>query len=435
MRVCASLSHASDMDPAMDADMVEVRLDLLGSVPDTRGKDTLVTFRDPVDLGVLPDGFKGMIDVGEQPRPRTDLTVVGSYHDYDSTPSADAIVSKLEGMDADIRKGAFKVNRLADLAAILDASERVDGRHVLLGMGQLGAVTRIRADVLGNEFSFGYIGEPTAPGQFSVREMLELGDGCTVLGILGNPLGKSRSPAMHNAALRDLGIRGVYLPFETPDLDRAEDVIRGYGIRGVNVTIPYKQAVMDHLDRIDPVAERIGAVNTVVNDGGVLTGYNTDIVGIGTALERAGIDVTDRRVAVMGSGGAARACMQYLDDHGCDVTVAARNEETGTALAREFGQTYRRPSSVSLRMHDLLVNCTPVGMYSDGPYPVSTEALDHGVAVFDMVYGPTPLTRKAEEAGCRVAYGADMLAGQGAASFELWTGVKDSFDVMRKELE
>ena len=240
---------------------------------------------------------------------------------------------------------------------------------------------------------------------------------------------------MHNAAMRANGIRGAYLPFETPDLDRAEDVIRGYGIRGVNVTIPYKREIMDHLDRIDPVAERIGAVNTVVNDGGVLTGYNTDVIGIGVALERAGIDVTDRRVAVMGSGGAARACMQYLDEHNCSVTVAARNEETGTELAREFGQTYRRPSSVSLRMHDLLVNCTPVGMYSDGPYPVSIEALDHGVAVFDMVYGPTPLTRRAEETGCRIAYGADMLAGQGAASFEMWTGVKDSFDTMRKELE
>ena len=435
MRVCASLSSASDIDAAMDADMIEVRLDLLGSVPDTRGKETLVTYRDPVDLMVLPDGYSGMIDVGEQPRPGTDLTVVGSYHDYGSTPGSDWIASRLNSMDADIRKGAFRVNRMADLASILDASKAVEGRHVLLGMGALGAVTRIRADVLGNEFSFGYVGEPTAPGQFSVREMLEMGDGCMVLGILGNPLGKSKSPAMQNAAMRANGIRGAYLPLETPDLERAEDVIRGYGIRRVNVTIPYKQEIMEHLDRIDPVAERIGAVNTIVNDEGVLTGYNTDIIGIDVALVRAGIDVTDRRVAVMGSGGAARACMQYLDDHNCRVTVAARNEEKGSALAREFGQTYRRPRSVSLRMHDLLINCTPVGMYSDGPYPVGIEGLDHGVSVFDMVYGSTPLTRKAEEMGCKVAYGADMLAGQGAASFEMWTGVKGSFDIMRKELE
>ena len=177
MRVCASLSRASDMDAAMDADMVEVRLDLLGTVPDTRGKDTLVTYRDPVDLSLLPEDYSGMIDVGEQPRPDTDLTVVGSYHDYESTPESEWIVSKLNSMDADIRKGAFRVNRLADLASILDASKAVDGRHVLLGMGALGAVTRIRADVLGNEVSFGYVGEPTAPGQFSVSEMLALGAG------------------------------------------------------------------------------------------------------------------------------------------------------------------------------------------------------------------------------------------------------------------
>ena len=346
MRVCASLSRASDMDAAMDADMVEVRLDLLGAVPDTHGKDTLVTYRDPVDLSLLPDGYSGMIDVGEQPRPDTGLTVVGSYHDYESTPDPEWIVSKLNSMDADIRKGAFRVNRIADLASILEASKAVDGRHVLLGMGALGAVTRIRADVLGNEFSFGYVGEPTAPGQFSVSEMLALGDGCTVLGILGNPLGKSRSPAMQNAALRANGIRGAYLPLETPDLDRAEDVIRGYGIRGVNVTIPYKQAVMDHLDRIDPVAERIGAVNTVVNDGGVLTGYNTDIVGIGTALERAGIDVTDRRVAVMAAR-PGRACSTWT------ITAATSPSRQGTrrreqrlqgSSARPTGDRARCPS-------------------------------------------------------------------------------------------
>lgn len=435
MRVCASLSGVSDLDLAGKADMVEVRLDLLGSVPDTHGMDTLVTYRDPVDLDILPEGFDGMIDVGEQPRPDTDLKVVGSYHDYESTPDAGTIVSRLERMDADIRKGAFKVNRLTDLAAILDASKRIDGPHVLLGMGALGAVTRIRSDVLGNEFSFGYVGEPTAPGQFSVDDMVSWKDGCTVLGILGNPLGKSRSSVMQNAALKASGITGVYLPMESPDLDRVEDVIRGYGIRGMNVTIPYKQMIMEHLDVIDRTAERIGAVNTIVNDDGKLTGFNTDVIGIGKALEVAGIVPDDGRVLVMGSGGAARACMQFMTERGCDVTVAARNAETGSALARDFGQTYRNPTSVSMKMHDLVVNCTPVGMYSDGPYPVSIEGLDHEQAVFDMVYGPeTPLMRTARERGCRAADGADMLAGQGAAAFEMWTGVKGTFDIMRKEL-
>lgn len=436
MRVCASLSSAADMDRARGADMVEVRLDLLGSVPDTKGMDTLVTFRDPVDLGVLPEGFSGMIDVGEQPRPDTPLTVVGSYHDYDATPDADAIVSKLTKMDADIRKGAFRVNRMADLASILEASKKVQGRHVLLGMGALGAVTRIRADVLGNEFSFGYVGEPTAPGQFSVDEMKGFGDGCTVLGIIGNPLSKSKSAKMQNAAMKARGIRGAFLPFETPDLEKAAEVIRGYNIRGVNVTIPYKQEIMAQLDRIDSTAESVGAVNTIVNDGGILTGYNTDVDGIGKALEVAGIVPDGGRVLVMGSGGAARACLHFMTERGCDVTVAARNAETGSRLAKDFGQTYRNPKSASIKMYDLIVNSTPVGMYSEGPYPVNIEGLDHEQAVLDMVYGSvTPIMKTGLERGCRVANGADMLAGQGAAAFEMWTGEKDAFDIMRKELE
>ena len=167
----------------------------------------------------------------------------------------------------------------------------------------------------------------------------------------------------------------------------------------------------------------------------MLTGYNTDVIGIATALDEAGIDVTDGRAVVMGSGGAARACLEYLNGRNCDVTVAARNEETGRRLASEFGQKFRNPNSVSVRMHDLLVNCTPVGMYSDGPYPINIEGIDRGLAVFDMVYGTeTPLVALAKSRGCRVAYGADMLAGQGAASFELWTGESDAFGIMRREL-
>ncbi len=436
MRVCASLSGVSDLELAGDADMVEVRLDLLGSVPDTGGKDTLVTFRGPIDLSVLPEGFSGTIDIGEEPRPETDLTVVASHHDYTSTPDAERIASVLNGMDADIRKGAFQVNSFRDLMSIRDAASSVRGRHVILGMGPLGAVTRIRQRLLGNEFTFGYVGEPTAPGQFSVGTMRSLGDDCIVLGILGDPLGKSKSPAMHNAALRMAGIDGIYIPFESGDLEQVEDVIRGYDIRGVNVTIPHKQAIMDHLDRVDRDASAIGAVNTVVNDGGRLTGYNTDVVGIDRALQAAGVEAEDSRVLVLGYGGAARACVHYMNCRNCDVTITGRNPDKGGELAKEFGATFRSPDSVSLRMYDIVVNCTPVGMYSDGPYPVNIDYLDHAQAVFDMVYGPeTPLVARAREKGCRVASGADMLAGQGDASFRLWTGVKDSFDVMRKELE
>ena len=434
MRVCASLSSAAELNQC-STKMVEIRLDLLGSVPDAPGRDLLVTFRGPVDLSVLPEGFRGMIDVGEEPRPETSAEVVASYHDYESTPTAERIVAILRGMDCDIAKSAFAVNSLRDLTSILDAARSVGRRHVVLGMGPLGTVTRVRADVLGNEFSFGYVGEPTAPGQLSAERMERLPDGCTVLGIVGNPLSKSKSPQMQNAALEAAGIDGIYLPFETSDLDQVEEVVRGYGIRGLNVTIPFKQEIMDHIDRVDADASAVGAVNTIVNDGGVLTGYNTDVLGIEAALDNAGIEAEDGRVLILGAGGAARACAHFMSKNGCDTTIAARNPEKGRALASDFGAAYKDPKTVSVMMYDLVVNCTPVGMYSDGPYPVNISTIQKEQAVFDMTYGKeTPLARHARAKGCRFACGEDMLAGQGAASFEMWTGVKDSFGVMRAQL-
>ncbi len=434
MRVCASLGSAADL-ARCDTEMVEIRLDLLGSVPEAKDRDLLVTYRGPVDLGILPEGFSGMIDIGEEPRPETRIGIVASHHDYEGTPTAERIVSTLRGMDCDIAKGAYAVNSLRDLTSILDAARSVGRRHVILGMGALGTVTRIRASLLGNEFTFGYVGEPTAPGQLSAERMEELGDDCVVLGLLGHPLSKSRSPAMHEAALRRAGIDGVYLPFETGDLDQVEEVIRGYGIRGMNVTIPYKQEIMDHLDAVDKDASAVGAVNTVTNENGRLIGSNTDVVGIRTALERAGFEAEDRRVLIMGSGGAARAFAHFANGCGCDITVTGRNRETGESLASDFGASFRDPRSVSTMMYDLIVNCTPVGMYSDGPYPINIAAIQKGQTVFDMVYGKeTPLVRHALSVGCKVARGEDMLAGQGAASFRMWTGVEDSFDIMREQL-
>ncbi|MDO5853920.1 MAG: shikimate dehydrogenase, partial [Thermoplasmata archaeon] len=434
MRVCASLSSASELSETRTR-MVEIRLDLLGSVPDAPDRDLLVTYRGPIDLGILPEGYSGMIDIGEEPRPETKATVVASHHDFEGTPNAERIVSILNGMDCDISKAAFSVKSLRDLTSILDAARSMKRKHVILGMGPLGTVTRIRASILGNEFSFGYVGEPTAPGQLSAARMEELGDDCMILGVLGNPLSKSKSPLMHNAALREAGINGIYLPFETSDLDQVEEVVRGYGIRGMNVTIPFKQDIMDHIDAVDKDASAIGAVNTVVNDNGRLTGYNTDVLGIHKALECAGFEAEDRRVLVMGTGGAARACVHYMNTRGCDVTVTGRNPEKGTALASDFGAVFRDPKSVSTMMYDLVVNCTPVGMYSDGPYPINISTIQSEQAVFDMTYGKeTPLVRHALDKGCKVARGEDMLAGQGAASFAMWTGRDDAFRVMREQL-
>lgn len=436
MKICASLSGESDIDAAGKADMVEVRTDLLDRVPDIPTEDMLVTFRGPVDLDILPAGFSGRIDIGEEKRPETDLGVISSHHDYEATPDAEGILSVMPSEGCDISKGAFTVRDFRDLVEIREASYRIGMPHVILGMGALGTVTRIRQSLLGNEFTFAYVGEPTAPGQLSVDEMSELTDDSLVFGIVGNPVSRSRSPAMQNAALESCGIDGIYLPFGSPDLDGVEDFIRGYDIRGVNVTIPYKTDIMDHLDSVDGPSSEICAVNTVVNRNGRLEGHNTDVTGIGIALQRAGIETDGARVLIMGSGGAAKACAYHMSENGADVTVTGRNRDTGNALAHKFGCAYREPLSVPVRMYDLVVNCTPVGMYYDGPYPVDVSLMEKGQAVFDMVYGKTtPIVSHARENGCAIADGGDMLAGQGAASFRLWTGEdRDVFDIMRSRV-
>jgi 3-dehydroquinate dehydratase / shikimate dehydrogenase len=434
MRLCASLGCPEDIEDADDADMIEARLDLLGCIPSC-SKDLLVTFRDGVDLSLLPDGFRGSVDIGTADRPRTDLEIVSSVHDYVGTPDAERIVALLKDMDGDILKGAFTVETFRDLLSIYDASKNIGARHVLLGMGEAGTVTRIRQSLLGNEFTFGYVSQPTAPGQLSISEMRSLNDDCMITGIIGRPLGKSMSPAMHEAAFKAAGIRGKYLKFDVPELDDAAEFLRCYDVRGVNVTIPYKTAIIDHLDAVDPVAAKIGAVNTIVNDGGKLTGYNTDVLGIGTSFDMAGYSVKRKRALILGSGGAARAVAHYLTENNCDITITGRNIDTMRTMARDLGCRMAPKDSVAVGLHDIIVNCTPVGMYGDGSYPININQINRDHAVFDVVYGTeTPIIATARNAGATAISGSDMLAGQGAASFELWTGSGGMFDVMRGEL-
>ena len=435
MKICASLSSDSDVRSIKKADMAEVRLDILGHVPEVKGKELIVTFRETPDISLLPKGFKGMIDVGEFDVPDVDFDVISSVHNYDSTPSAKEISSLLKKQKGDVKKGAFKVNSFTDLKSIYDSSKQIEGRHVLLGMGGLGTITRIRQDLLGNLFTFAYVGEPTAPGQLSLDEMYSLGDDPMILGILGHPLEKSLSPKMHNAVMKKKGIKGIYIKFDTDDLGHIEDVIRDYNIRGLNVTIPHKSSILEHLDEIDKDVEFIGAANTVVNDNGTLKGCNTDIIGIEKAMKAAGFDPKGKRALIMGSGGVARSCSYILRKEGCDVTVTGRNEETSRSICRDLGCEYKAKESVALMLYDIIINCTPVGMYGDDDYPINICQITRHHTVFDMVYGiETPLINRAKAREAAIVSGEDMLAAQGAASLELWSGKKDLFKPMREAL-
>ncbi len=431
MRICASLGKPSDLSEACDADLIEVRLDILGHVPDIGDKEAIVTFRGEFDPSKLPEGYRGMIDVGESDLPKTELRTISSIHDYKRTPSEAEISKSLNAMESDISKGAYSVRDFRDLRNILKASKNVTKDHVILGMGEMGEITRIRQNTLGNLFTFAYVSEPTAPGQLSLREMRGLDDDSIITGVTGNPLDKSRSPDMHNAAFAKSRISGRYLKFPSSSLDSVGDCIRGYDIRGLNVTIPYKEMIIPYLDEIDADAKEAGAVNTIVNNYGVLKGYNTDIDGIERSLRLAGCSLRGKKVLIMGSGGASRAGIVAAKRNGSKVSITGRNEEVVSLLSSEFGvEALNEGSSAS--DFDVIMNATPIGMYGEGNYPADIGELREDQTVLDMVYGSdTLLIGNASKAGCSIATGEDMLAMQGARSFELWTGRKGLFETMR----
>ncbi|PPD58242.1 shikimate dehydrogenase [Dehalogenimonas etheniformans] len=262
-----------------------------------------------------------------------------------------------------------------------------------------------------------------------------------MIALLGNPVAQSVSPAMQNAAFRALEQKYIYLAFQVPPaaLGEAINVVRGLGFRGANITIPHKTTVIPLLDNTDPHAKRIGAVNTVLNENGKLTGYNTDAPGFLVALRRGGFEPKGEKAVVLGAGGAARAVVFALRDAGTTIAIINRSHESAVNLARETESSSFELSESGLRSamagSSLVVNTTSLGMSPNaGSTPLPVQFLRQGLFVFDTVYRPrqTRLLREAEAAGCKILGGLEMLVEQGALAFELWTGKTAPRDVMRQ---
>jgi shikimate dehydrogenase len=259
-------------------------------------------------------------------------------------------------------------------------------------------------------------------------------------GIIGNPVEHSLSPAMHNAAFEHLGLNFAYLAFRVTDVEGAVRAVRALDIRGLSVTVPHKVAVIPFLDEIDPVAKAIGAVNTLVNDGGRLKGCNTDWTGFVRSLETH-VPATGRRVALLGAGGAARAIAFGLREKGATLTILNRAEEIdmARALAAEIGCPYGDLGRIdAVTGADIVVNATSVGM---APLldrtPVDPACLRPEQVVVDIVYNPmeTRFLREAKARGCRTVPGYEMLLLQGVTQFELWTGKAAPVELMRSILK
>lgn len=268
-----------------------------------------------------------------------------------------------------------------------------------------------------------------------------------ICGIIGDPIEHTMSPVMHNAAFRHLGIDCVYLPFRVGKkaVGRAIEGVKALNIRGLNVTIPHKTAVIPYLDRLDPMAERMGAVNTIVNDNGILTGYNTDAAGFLRALKENKIEPRGANIVVLGAGGASRGISFLLAENGADLTILNRSLERAEDLASQVSTATETDVkalaldeenlSLALEKADLLVNTTRVGMIPDiNQTPVPSGRLRPDLAVFDIVYNPvkTSLLADAEAVGAQTISGLEMLVWQGALAFTLWTGQAAPVDLMRK---
>ena len=270
-----------------------------------------------------------------------------------------------------------------------------------------------------------------------------------ICGLIGDPVAHSISPAIHNASFREMRLDYVYVPFRVKkeEVRRAIEGMRALHIRGLNVTIPHKVAVIPFLDGLDTTAEKIGAVNTIVNDNGFLKGYNTDAAGFLQALLERGIEPGGKKVVILGAGGASHAISFALAESVTDLTILnrltglERAQQITDKISRTFGRKVRalvlEENSLreALQGADILVNATSVGMSPHaGETPVPARLLRKKLVVFDIVYNPleTRLLREAGSAGAVAIAGLDMLVWQGALAFELWTGEKAPLELMRK---
>jgi len=251
--------------------------------------------------------------------------------------------------------------------------------------------------------------------------------------VIGNPLSHSLSPSMHTQAFRSVGYNGCYVAVEDADIGRALAGIRQLGFRGASITLPHKESSLIHLDELDRSAAEPGAVNTVVHRSGRLIGFNTDGIGALKALAEK-TSLRGKTVGLIGAGGTARAIAFSMTAAGSRVVVLNRTRARGERLARDLGAEFRPLQELSLADCQIIVNATPVGM---GPAvdqtPVPEEVLRPHMVVMDVVYRPLPtrFLREAEARGCVTVDGASMFVYQGAAQFELWTGLSAPLEIMR----
>jgi 3-dehydroquinate dehydratase / shikimate dehydrogenase len=359
--------------------------------------------------------------------------VILSYHNFKNTKKLDEQFAEMSKYPADFYKVVSSATNLYDNVIMMKFLAANSGKYEMVGlcMGEQGIISRVLGVRAGSIFTFGAAtkGEETAPGQVLAGELrdtyrIDMVDQATeVYGVVGDPISHSLSPVMMNAAFRRETVNAVYLALHAKSLKDLLACVRDIPIRGLSITMPYKQDIVDELDNSDTLTKQIGACNTVVRAAdGKLYGFNTDVAGVVVPLEQR-LHLAGARVLIVGAGGVARAAAFGLKNKGTEVFITNRTAEKGQTLARQAKAKYLKRPEVAKQSFDVILNATPVGMNGNKQSPLEEKELNTKY-VFDLVYTPaeTRLTKMAVAKGLQVIPGLEMFVQQGARQFEIWTG-------------
>src|SRR5271165_5815692 len=356
-----------------------------------------------------------------------------SHHNFRNTKKLEDPFAEMSQYQADFYKVVSTATNLYDNVVMMKFLETNSGKHEMIGlcMGEQGIISRVLGVRAGSIFTFGAAtrGEETAPGQATASDLrdiyrIETVDAATqVYGVAGDPVEHSLSPVMMNAAFRREAVNAVYLALHAKSLKDLLACVQDIPMRGLSITMPYKQEIVDELENSDTLTRQIGACNTVVRSlEGKLYGFNTDVAGVLVPLEQR-LHLASARILLVGAGGVARAAAFGLKAKGSEVFITNRTPEKGQTLARQAKVKYLKRAEVAKQSFDVIVNATPVGMGSNKQSPLEEKELNT-MYLFDLVYVPaeTKLTKMARAKGLQVISGLEMFVQQGARQFEIWTG-------------
>ncbi len=372
--------------------------------------------------------------------------IIISYHNFKETPqNISKIYYDICQHKPDIAKIVTYANDITDNIRIFELLRTASIPIISFCMGEMGYISRILTKKFGGFLTFASLekGKESAPGQLTVDKLSRIyhfkntNKDTRLYGIIGNPVSHSMSPTVHNASFLAKGLNNVYVPLKILNISTFIKECRKIEFHGFSVTIPHKESILPFLDDIDVSASKIGAINTIVKRDGKLVGYNTDcmaaVMDLECGMKKNSEKLDNKRVSIIGAGGAARAIAFGLKEKGCDITIYNRTIEHAEKLSKDVNCRLERFENINKLNAHILINTTSIGMFPDVDHtPVPKDVLKEGMIVFDVIYNPieTKLLTDAKERGCQTINGLSMFINQAAEQFRLWTDIDPPVELM-----